>query len=77
MTRDEALAAIHAEAARAADLHQPMHSCHEAIAVIEEEFLELRETVFRAKRGTDDLEAKRKEAVQLGAMVVRFLTDVL
>ena len=46
-------------------------SAHEGIAVIEEEFLELREAVFWGKQGN-----KRTEAIQLAAMAIRFLMDV-
>ena len=47
-------------------------SAHEGLAVIEEEFLELRHEVFWGK----DPAAKRAEAVQVAAMAIRFIEDV-
>jgi hypothetical protein len=58
------------ELARAQAKFGPMASGHEAVAVIEEEFLEFREAVFWG-RGDP-----RAEAVQLAAMAVRYLVDV-
>lgn len=46
----------------------PFNSAHEGIAVIEEEFLELRKEVFW---GTP--ERGREEAIQLGAMAISML----
>jgi hypothetical protein len=57
------------ELQRATDKFGPMASPHEALAVIEEEFLELREAIFW--RRSDP----RTEAVQLAAMVLRYLRD--
>lgn len=52
---------------------EPFNSPHEGLAVIEEEFLELREAVFWSK---DSREAHMKEeAIQLAAMALRFLVD--
>lgn len=48
------------------------HSKHEAIAVLEEEFLELREAVYKDM----SLEEVRKEAIQVAAMAVRFLNEI-
>ena len=63
----------------ATQLHGPFASAHEGIAVIEEEFLELRENVFwnRKDRDTDAwLDAMEGEAIQLAAMALRFIVDV-
>jgi hypothetical protein len=49
-----------------------MRSGHEGLAVIEEEFLELRLEVFWGK----DPAKLREEAVQLAAMALRFLCDI-
>ena len=57
------------ELQRATDKFGPMASPHEALAVIEEEFMEFREAVFW--RRSDP----RTEAVQLAAMVLRYLHD--
>ena len=61
------------EAVRAASLHPPFNSAHEGKAVIEEEFDELW-TEIKAKE--KDHVAILNEAVQLGAMAVRFVADV-
>lgn len=53
--------------------HAPMHSAHEGYAVIKEEFEELWEEIKKQK---PDNENMKKEAAQLGAMALRFLTDV-
>lgn len=57
------------------------NSAHEGLAVIEEEFLELRQEVFWGPtKGTDDPSMRsalmRAEAVQLAAMALRFIEDV-
>ena len=67
----DAISAIFGEYAEASARFRPFASAHEGIAVIEEEFLELREEVFH---GTAD--GQFKEAVQLGAMALRFLIDI-
>lgn len=71
-----ALALIEAEAERAVAKHPPLSSAHEGYAVIEEEFIELRAEVFKGGSAPRDAMAMRTEAVQLGAMAVRFLVDV-
>jgi len=50
-------------------------SAHEGLAIIEEEFEELKAEVFKrpAYRKGESLE---KEAIQLGAMALRFLIDI-
>ena len=54
----------------------PFASAHEGLAVIEEEFLELRSAVFW---GVDQKGRPSKpydEAIQLAAMALRFMVDV-
>ncbi len=51
------------------------HSAHEGYAVILEELDELWEQV-RLKRSQRDVDQMRREAVQVGAMALRFLVDV-
>lgn len=63
------------ELKRARDGHSPLHSAHEGIAVIEEEYIELREEVYK-KRENRDLDKMRKEAIQIAAMAVRFIVDL-
>ena len=66
-----AIDAIRAEAIRAARKFKPFNSAHEGFAVLKEEVDELWDEV----KGNDSLRAS-EEAVQVGAMAVRFLTDV-
>lgn len=64
---------IYDECRRAQEIHGPMKSAHEGKAVIEEELDELWEEI---KKKNPDMAKIKKEAVQLGAMVLRFLVDV-
>lgn len=68
---DVAVAAIRAEAIRAARKFKPFNSAHEGFAVLKEEVDELWDEV----KGNDPMRAS-EEAVQVGAMAVRFLTDL-
>lgn len=52
---------------------RPIHSPHEGIAVIHEEFLELQRCVYSE---TGRSSAARAEAVQLAAMAVRYVYDL-
>ena len=52
--------------------HGPITSKHEGIAVIEEEFLELREKVFFSK----DQRGMLHELIQLAAMATRMAEDL-
>ena len=54
----------------------PMASAHEGYAVIAEEFDELWEHV-KQKQSQRDHVAMRKEVVQLGAMVLAFLVEIV
>lgn len=55
----------------------PMNSAHEGFAVIQEEFnKELWEHVC-TRQDKRDLEAMRKEALQVAAMAIRFVHDVI
>ena len=47
---------------------------HEGIAVIREEYLELEQEVFK-KQSEYNIDQIKKEAIQLGAMAMRFLID--
>ena len=72
MKPDDAFALVREELADATKKFGKFASPHEGIAVIEEEFLEMREAVFWPKRGGD----ASLEAIQLAAMAVRFLVDL-
>jgi len=54
----------------------PFASTHEGFAVLYEEFDELKAEVWKnEKKHPDRNENMRKEAIQVGAMALRFLTD--
>jgi len=74
MTPEEALQCIKMEFLRASSIHPVLHSKHEALAVIEEEFLELREEIFTKLYVQDHI---REEATQTAAMCMRLLVDLL
>lgn len=54
--------------------HAPMHTPHEGISVIREEFEELWDHV---KADTGRTEKAREEALQLAAMAVRYILDLI
>lgn len=54
---------------------QDFASPHEGIAVIHEEFIELRDEVYKNHKRRDEW-AMREEAVQLGAMAVKFIVSL-
>ncbi len=67
---------VTAEFQRANSVHAPMASAHEGYAVILEELDELWDEVKKGGTEPRDLKRMRKEAVQVGAMALRFLHDV-
>lgn len=76
MTVDDALLLVKYELEAATEKFGSFASQHEGIAVIEEEFLEMREAVFWPKHGGDVKLNPFEEAVQVAAMAVRFLVDL-
>ncbi len=70
----EAMSLIMHEHDRAIHEYERFNSPHEGFAVLLEEADELWDEVKKKKR---DPERMRKEAVQVGAMAMRFLTDLL
>lgn len=73
---DDALALVRTELTAAMSKFPPFNSAHEGHSVIREEFdVELWEHVV-AKQGARDIDAMRKEAVQVAAMAVRFVIDI-
>lgn len=73
---EEIIDAIRKELMEAAYVYGPMASAHEGLAIINEEFDELKEWVWMkpALRNKADM---KKEAVQLAAMSIRFIFDIL
>ncbi len=66
---------VQEEYERATKEHNPFHSAHEGLAVLQEEFEELKAEVYR-KRGKRDFATMKKEAIQVAAMAIRFVVDV-
>ena len=62
------------ELGRAIQAHGPIRSAHEGYAVVLEEVRELEREVFCRERRA---EALRAEAIQVAAMAVRLVADVL
>lgn len=73
---DKVLTEIRLEAVRAARLHAPMNSLHEGYAVLLEEVDELWDWV-KANEKRRDYEAIQKETIQIAAMAIRILVDVV
>jgi hypothetical protein len=61
------------ELASARKAHWPIRTRHEGLAVIEEEFLEFRTSVFSRR---PDVAALREELVQIAAMCQRVAEDL-
>ena len=72
MDKTEILKLIEKEAERGLSLHGPFNSRHEGYAVIKEEFDEL----WDAIKGNCSMELLIEEAVQTGAMILRFLQEL-
>ena len=76
MNFNEALIEVKEELLWATKNHKPFHSAHEGYAVIKEELDELWEAIRKLKSFDDQNEAMKKEAIQVGAMALRFLIDL-
>ncbi len=72
---DEAIELVINELAAASAVNGAFHSAHEGLAVIHEEFDELKDEVWLKERDRIP-ENMIKEAKQLAAMGLRFLIDV-
>lgn len=65
------------ELARARELHPPMNSGHEAVAVIREEVTyEFEPAVYFGVDFRGRPADPRKEAIQIAAMAIRYIIDV-
>ncbi len=75
MDKISAMRLIKEEYERATERFGKFHNAHEGWGVIREEYLELEDEI--RKRQVDyDMDKMRKEAIQLGAMALRFMVDV-
>lgn len=70
------LAAVQTEVEQAGAKWPPMNSAHEGYAVLLEEVDELW-THVKTNQKARDLDAMRKEAIQVAAMAVRFAYDII
>lgn len=68
---------VRAEFSKASSHHPPFNSPHEGYAVILEELDELWDSIKDARSINERSEAMRVEAVQVAAMAVRFLVDLI
>jgi len=75
MQYHDALILVVEEYGRASTKFGPMLSPHEGLAIIQEEFEELKAEVFKSF-DVRDKECMRKEAWQLAAMALRFMVDL-
>lgn len=75
MTDEEAVNAVARELKRARKIFAPFNSAHEGYGVILEEKDELWDEIKR-KRQARSKRKMREEAIQLAAMVIRFVVDV-
>lgn len=64
------------ETLRALRKYQAFHSAHEGYAVILEELDELKQEIWK-KAEARDLKKMEREAIQVAAMAVRFVVDLL
>lgn len=72
---EHALEDVKDELLKAMKAHGPLHSAHEGYSVLLEEMDELWDHV-KMKQKDRDMEAMRKEAVQVAAMAVKFITQI-
>ncbi len=73
------LAEVGAELDRAQQLFEPLHSPHEGLAVIEEEFEEFKREVWKHNltKNRDTRPQMREELIQLAAMALRTINDTI
>jgi len=75
MRKEDALLMIANEHGEAVRKFGTFHNAHEGWGVIREEYLELEDEI-RKKQKDYDFDKMRKEAMQLGAMALRFMIDI-
>ena len=69
------LSAVARELGRARAQYPPMHSAHEALAILQEEVHELQQEVYRKQSAHNHLRM-HQELVQIAAMAARFAEDI-
>lgn len=74
MKRADAVEAIITEYLEASRRYSAFHSAHEGFAVLMEEMDELKAEVWKNDKARD-MRRMRKEAIQVGAMALRFILD--
>lgn len=74
-TQIDAICLVIKELKSAVSRYAPMNSAHEGYAVLLEEMDELKAEVWKSPKNRD-MQAMTEEATQVGAMALRFLTDV-
>lgn len=75
MTQIEAIRLIHYELTLATKKFKVFASPHEGLAIIQEEFEELKAEVFK-QHDVRSIALMQKEAKQLAAMAARFMVDL-
>lgn len=75
MEINEAISEVKYELQKATAAFPPFHSPHEGLAIIMEEFEELKEEAFR-QHHLRTIDTMRKEAKQVAAMAIRFMVDL-
>ena len=73
MEKLSAMLLIGEEHASAVGKFGKFHNAHEGWGVLREEYLELEAEIMKKDRNIDQM---RKEAVQVGAMALRFIIDI-
>ena len=70
---------VEQELARARSLFKPIHSPHEGLGVVREEYIEFEKEVFafNLAKGRDTRPAMRKELIQLATMALCTILDAL
>jgi len=75
MEQDEAIRAVKTELGEATINFQPFRSPHEGLAIILEEYEELKSEVFK-RLVRRDTSLMKKEASHVAAMALRFMIDI-
>lgn len=77
MEINEIITDITKEVDRATLMYPTFNSAHEGWAILKEEVDELWEAVKMKDSDEDRVGAMKEEAIQVGAMAIRFLVDVI